>query len=164
MNVVCAYCAAEGKPALIGEKEPFDDPRETHGICAAHQRRLAWTSEESFQQSPPGVREPASPDLEDTPIGPFPRDGNDPMGTRASARLPAPMPKPIVYLCRGSRTWLLSQDIADDEGARSYITATQVPRDVDMETALQMVQAELPEYDIRVLNWQRPKRDHILPA
>ena len=58
MKVVCAYCAAEGKPALIGEKAPLDDPRETHGICVVHQRRLAWTSEESFQQSPPGVREP----------------------------------------------------------------------------------------------------------
>ena len=152
MNVVCAYCAAEGKPALIGEKEPLDDPRETHGICTAHQRRLAWTLEESFQQFPPCGREPASLDIEGKSIGPFPRDENDPAGPKGSARLPASLPKPIVYLCRGKRTWLLSQDITDDEGVRSYITATQVPREVDVETALRRVQAEFPEYDIRLLS------------
>jgi len=83
---------------------------------------------------------------------------------RGMVAMPAPrplpsMPKPIVYLCRGSRTWLLSEDITDGEGARSYITATQVPRDVDVETALRMVQDEFPEYDIRVLNGYRLKRD-----
>ena len=163
MNVVCAYCAAEGKPALIGEKEPFDDPRETHGVCAEHQRRLAWSIEEFFQQSPPCVREPASPDVEGKPIGPFPRDGNDSVGTKASIRLPASMPKPIVYLCRGNRTWLLSQDISDDKGVRPYITATRVPRDVDVKTALRMVQAEFPDYDIRLLRWERPQRDSPPP-
>lgn len=160
MKVVCASCAAEGKPALMGEKEPLDDPRETHGICAEHQRRLAWTLEEFFQQSPPCVREPASPDIEGKPIGPFPREGNDSVGTKASAGSPSSWPKPILYLCRGERTWLLSQDIAEEEGSRPYFTATQISRDVDGETALRIVQAELPDYDIRVMNWQRPKRDN----
>ena len=40
MIVVCAYCAKEGKPALIREKDPLDDPRVTHGVCAEHQLRL----------------------------------------------------------------------------------------------------------------------------
>lgn len=36
MISVCANCLQEGKPAIIGEKEPLDDRRETHGICPAH--------------------------------------------------------------------------------------------------------------------------------
>ncbi len=40
MKVVCVYCAEEGKPALIREKEPLDDPRVTHGVCAEHHLRL----------------------------------------------------------------------------------------------------------------------------
>jgi hypothetical protein len=40
MKVTCAYCAKEGKPALIREKEPLDDPTVTHGICVDHCRQL----------------------------------------------------------------------------------------------------------------------------
>ena len=40
MKVVCADCAKEGKPALIREKEPLDDPTITHGMCADHCRQL----------------------------------------------------------------------------------------------------------------------------
>jgi hypothetical protein len=29
VKIVCAWCAEEGRPALIGEKEPMDDPDET---------------------------------------------------------------------------------------------------------------------------------------
>ncbi len=43
---------------------------------------------------------------------------------------------------------------------RSHFTAINLPYDVDVETALRVVQAELPDYDIRVLNWDRPKRDY----
>ncbi len=50
MKVVCVYSATEGKPALISEIEPLDDLRVTHGICAAHQRRLARTAKKSSQQ------------------------------------------------------------------------------------------------------------------
>ncbi len=73
------------------------------------------------------------------------------------------MPKRIVYLCRGKRTWLLCQDIADGEGVRSHFTAIELPYDVDVDTALRLVQAEFPEYDIRVLNWDRPKLDYASP-
>ncbi len=40
MKVLCAWCQREGKPALLGEREPFDDPKETHGICGEHAHRL----------------------------------------------------------------------------------------------------------------------------
>jgi hypothetical protein len=74
------------------------------------------------------------------------------------------MPKPIVYLFRGDRTWMVSQDIADDGGVRSQFIPTLLPRDVNVETALQTVRAELPDYDVHVLNWHRPPRDSSPPA
>lgn len=40
MRVRCAWCRDEGKPGVIGEKPPLDDPTETHGICRRHQREL----------------------------------------------------------------------------------------------------------------------------
>jgi hypothetical protein len=40
MKIVCAWCKQEGRPALLGESEPFDDPTETHGICARHSEKL----------------------------------------------------------------------------------------------------------------------------
>jgi hypothetical protein len=40
VRVVCAWCQDERKPALLREVEPFDDPTETHGICAEHHRLL----------------------------------------------------------------------------------------------------------------------------
>lgn len=70
------------------------------------------------------------------------------------------MPKPILYLYRGEHTWMVSEDIPEDEGGGSSRSAViSVLREVDVETALQIVQAELPEYEIRVMNWHRPKRD-----
>lgn len=75
------------------------------------------------------------------------------------------MAKPIVYLYRGDHTGMVSPDIPKDEGGRvSRATATRLLRDVDVETALQAVRVELPGYDIRVLNWYRPKRDYSPPA
>ncbi|HXZ43458.1 MAG TPA: hypothetical protein VEH53_01425 [archaeon] len=40
MKVICAYCERDGAPALIGEKEPRDNPMITHGICPRHRREL----------------------------------------------------------------------------------------------------------------------------
>ena len=37
---MCAWCEAEGRPALIGQKEPLDDQSVTHGICADHAARV----------------------------------------------------------------------------------------------------------------------------
>jgi len=36
MRVLCAWCCREGRPGYIGEREPFDNPLPTHGICADH--------------------------------------------------------------------------------------------------------------------------------
>lgn len=40
MKVLCAWCQREGKPAVLREVEPLDDPTETHGICPTHQQQL----------------------------------------------------------------------------------------------------------------------------
>jgi hypothetical protein len=40
MKVVCAWWEAEGTPAVVWEKDPLDDPDETHGVCADHKARL----------------------------------------------------------------------------------------------------------------------------
>ncbi len=36
MRLLCAWCEKEGKPALIAEVEPKDDPTPTHGMCPQH--------------------------------------------------------------------------------------------------------------------------------
>jgi len=36
MKVMCSWCRQEGMAEFVGEKAPFDDARETHGICRAH--------------------------------------------------------------------------------------------------------------------------------
>ena len=41
MRVVCSWCEAEGKRAIVREKEPFEDPEETHGVCPEHKDRLS---------------------------------------------------------------------------------------------------------------------------
>lgn len=75
------------------------------------------------------------------------------------------MSKPILYLYRGERTWMLCEDIPEEEGQRSSpFTATPVLREVAVETALPIVQAELPGYEVRILNWHRPKRDYSPPT
>ncbi|MDP2701632.1 MAG: hypothetical protein Q8P98_06140 [Candidatus Rokubacteria bacterium] len=36
MRAICAWCRAEGSPADLGEREPLEDPDETHGFCQRH--------------------------------------------------------------------------------------------------------------------------------
>ena len=36
MRAICAWCRAEGSPADLGEREPLEDPNETHGLCQQH--------------------------------------------------------------------------------------------------------------------------------
>lgn len=45
MTVVCSWCRQEGLAGEVGEKAPFEDRRETHGICPAHrlQVRALWS-------------------------------------------------------------------------------------------------------------------------
>ena len=40
MKLICSWCRAEGRPGLLGEKPPLDDPTETHGICRRHRNEL----------------------------------------------------------------------------------------------------------------------------
>jgi hypothetical protein len=53
MKVACAWCQHEGRPSILGERAPLDDPAETHGICRRHTLDLlARMPSRSF----PGVR------------------------------------------------------------------------------------------------------------
>lgn len=40
MKLVCAWCAKDGKPALMAEKEPLSDSTETHGLCPDHRKQV----------------------------------------------------------------------------------------------------------------------------
>ncbi len=51
MKVMCAHCANEGQPALLREKEPLENPRVTHSICAEHRHRLAASAREMSSAS-----------------------------------------------------------------------------------------------------------------
>lgn len=46
MIIVCSWCRQEGKHEFLGEKVPFDDRRETHGICVVHYREVRTRSQE----------------------------------------------------------------------------------------------------------------------
>ena len=36
MTVVCAWCQHQGRTTVLREKEPFDHPVVSHGICEEH--------------------------------------------------------------------------------------------------------------------------------
>lgn len=36
MQVICAWCAHEGKAAVLTHKPPLEDTSITHGICTDH--------------------------------------------------------------------------------------------------------------------------------
>ena len=49
LRAFCAWCQREGGPAFLGEREPFDDEAETHGVCRRHlQGILAALPSHSF--------------------------------------------------------------------------------------------------------------------
>lgn len=43
MIALCSWCLRDGRPALLGEREPIGDPGITHGICAEHE--AAWRAQ-----------------------------------------------------------------------------------------------------------------------
>src|SRR5262249_36225605 len=53
MKAVCAWCQGEGRSGVLGDREPLDDPSETHGVCARHSEKLI---EQLPSLSFPGVR------------------------------------------------------------------------------------------------------------
>ncbi len=40
MELLCAWCEKEAKPALIAEVDPKNDPTPTHGMCPEHRRQV----------------------------------------------------------------------------------------------------------------------------
>jgi hypothetical protein len=40
MQVLCAWCHRDGKPAFLGEREPLENPGPTHGICTSHNEQV----------------------------------------------------------------------------------------------------------------------------
>src|SRR2546422_1020840 len=40
IQVICAWCRHEGKPGYLGEREPFDNPAPTHGVCLRHREQF----------------------------------------------------------------------------------------------------------------------------
>jgi hypothetical protein len=40
VRAICAWCRAEGSSADLGEREPLEDPVETHGLCQRHLTQL----------------------------------------------------------------------------------------------------------------------------
>jgi hypothetical protein len=36
LRAFCAWCQRDGGPSFLGEREPFDDLSETHGVCRRH--------------------------------------------------------------------------------------------------------------------------------
>jgi hypothetical protein len=68
MKILCAWCLKEGKPGLMAECEPLDDPSETHAICPEH--RLQVEAElQAFRmkvrEDLEGLRKRQDEDLED---------------------------------------------------------------------------------------------------
>ncbi|MGH7309010.1 MAG: hypothetical protein ACREK6_09975 [Candidatus Rokuibacteriota bacterium] len=43
MKAYCAWCRQQGRGGDLGEREPYSDPRETHGVCDRHQQELLAT-------------------------------------------------------------------------------------------------------------------------
>ncbi len=40
MTIICSWCRGEGLIGIVGEKAPFEDRRETHGICLPHRHTV----------------------------------------------------------------------------------------------------------------------------
>ncbi len=36
LRAFCAWCQRDGGPSFLGDREPFDDDSETHGVCRRH--------------------------------------------------------------------------------------------------------------------------------
>jgi hypothetical protein len=49
MFIVCSWCRKEGKNEFLGAKVPFDDERETHGICVSHYRQVRARWQEAIR-------------------------------------------------------------------------------------------------------------------
>jgi hypothetical protein len=70
MIVMCAWCQSQGRPAMLGEKEPRDSVAVSHGICDEHallmltqaRRSRERASEVADRVAPPIPESKRSPD------------------------------------------------------------------------------------------------------
>lgn len=74
--------------------------------------------------------------------------------------------RPTLYVFRGKHSWMVSFHGMPEGEVTSKSpagTSSQVPtafsRETDIEVVLKEVKRQHPGYDVRVLNWDRPKRD-----
>ena len=78
------------------------------------------------------------------------------------------MEKPTLYIFRGQEFWMISfQGMPEEEDLRNSpagslpgVVATRFARDVDVEVVLKEVKVKNPACEVRLLNWDRPKRDY----
>jgi hypothetical protein len=76
--------------------------------------------------------------------------------------------KPTLYIFRGKEFWMISsrgmpeeEDLRNSpEGSLPGVVATRFARDADVEMVLKEVKVTNPAYEVRLLNWDRPKRDY----
>jgi hypothetical protein len=40
LRAFCAWCQRDGGPSFLGDREPFDDDSETHGVCRRHLQHI----------------------------------------------------------------------------------------------------------------------------
>jgi hypothetical protein len=78
MKIICSWCRQEGKAALVCEKAPLDDARETHGICVLHRHHVAdiashgfplWSFNTMVFRAFPQMERRTERDQEDAPVG-----------------------------------------------------------------------------------------------
>lgn len=40
LRAFCAWCQRDGGPSFLGDREPFEDDSETHGVCRRHLQEI----------------------------------------------------------------------------------------------------------------------------
>jgi hypothetical protein len=71
MKIVCAYCQAEGRPGVLGEMEPQEDPTVTYGICPEHRLRVEEEARVATTSPPRGEQKEGqseAPRFEGVPV------------------------------------------------------------------------------------------------
>ena len=81
MHIICSWCRQEGQIGLVGQKDPIDDRRETHGICPYHfeATRNEWRSGNQTEQTRDPARHAAGPETEGKVIDARDRFGLSPV-------------------------------------------------------------------------------------
>ena len=63
MKIVCAHCQAEGKPGILGEMEPQEDPTVTYDICPEHRLRVEAQARVATAGPHEGEQEEGQPEI-----------------------------------------------------------------------------------------------------